>query len=63
MPLDPTFEHGLVVLTGALAVEGAAVAADELAYLGTGGDEIHLDAADADAGPAARRRPRSPRPC
>ncbi len=43
VPLDPGFEHALVVLEGALAVEGAAVAPGTLAYLGQGRDGVVLD--------------------
>jgi redox-sensitive bicupin YhaK (pirin superfamily) len=50
VPLDPGFEHALVVLEGALAVEGAAVAPGTLAYLGRGRDGVVL----APAGDGAR---------
>jgi redox-sensitive bicupin YhaK (pirin superfamily) len=50
LPLDPDFEHALVVLEGALAVEGAAVAPGTLAYLGRGRDGVVV----APAGDGAR---------
>jgi quercetin 2,3-dioxygenase len=50
VPLDPGFEHALVVLEGALAVEGSTVAPGTLAYLGQGRDGIVL----APAGDGAR---------
>lgn len=43
VPLDPTFEHALVVLDGTVTVEGVAVAPGVLAYLGTGRDRVAVD--------------------
>jgi redox-sensitive bicupin YhaK (pirin superfamily) len=43
VPLEPAFEHALIVLTGAVAVDGAVVAPGHLAYLGTGRDECRLE--------------------
>jgi len=40
MPVDPGFEHGLVVLDGALTIDGERVTPGELAYLGIGRDEV-----------------------
>jgi redox-sensitive bicupin YhaK (pirin superfamily) len=42
VPLDPGFEHALVVLEGTLAVEGSTVAPGTLAYLGRGRDGVVL---------------------
>jgi quercetin 2,3-dioxygenase len=44
VPLDPTFEHGIVVLSGAVLVAGQPVEPGELAYLGRGRDELTLAA-------------------
>ncbi|HEY8547435.1 MAG TPA: pirin family protein [Acidimicrobiales bacterium] len=49
LPLDPTFEHALVVLVGAVRVDGVAVTPGHLAYLGERRDELAL-AADPDDG-------------
>lgn len=46
LPLRPEFEHALVVLAGALVVDGAIVAPGCLAYLGAGRDEIGLATAE-----------------
>jgi redox-sensitive bicupin YhaK (pirin superfamily) len=45
-PLRPDFEHGLVVLSGEVAVDGRPVRADRFAYLGLGRDELVLDAVE-----------------
>ena len=42
MPLRPEFEYGLVVLDGAVLVDGQAVEPGKLAYLGEGRDELGL---------------------
>jgi hypothetical protein len=42
VPLEPLYEHGLVVLTGTLSVEGRVLAPGELAYLSPGRDECSL---------------------
>jgi len=42
--LDPAFEHALVVLTGALEVDGRTVEPGHLAYLGLGRDELRTTA-------------------
>jgi redox-sensitive bicupin YhaK (pirin superfamily) len=44
IPLDPGHEHGLVVFSGAMTVDGHGVTPGHLAYLGTGRDEVDLDA-------------------
>jgi redox-sensitive bicupin YhaK (pirin superfamily) len=43
-PLRPDFEHGLVVLSGEVAIDGQPVRSDRFAYLGLGRDELVLDA-------------------
>jgi quercetin 2,3-dioxygenase len=42
LPLDPAFEHGLVVLDGALEVDHLVVEPGHLAYVGPGRDELGL---------------------
>lgn len=44
VPLDPNFEHGLLVVDGALDVEGETVGPGAFAYLGPGRDEVGLTA-------------------
>ncbi len=44
LPLEPAFEHALVVLEGEAAVDGEPVRPGRLAYLGTGRQELVLDA-------------------
>ena len=36
LPLNPAFEHGVLLLSGSLSVNGQALAVDELAYLSVG---------------------------
>lgn len=48
LPLDETFEHGLLADSGALVVDGVAVAPGELAYLAPGRTGVRLTA-DGDA--------------
>jgi redox-sensitive bicupin YhaK (pirin superfamily) len=43
-PLEPSFEHALVVLEGGVAVEGQTVEAGRLAFLGQGREELTLRA-------------------
>jgi redox-sensitive bicupin YhaK (pirin superfamily) len=45
-PLEPAFEHALVVLDGEVLVDGRVVRPGQLAYLGVGRDELVLSAAD-----------------
>jgi redox-sensitive bicupin YhaK (pirin superfamily) len=45
LPLDPAFEHGLVVLDGALEVDHVVVDPGHLAYLGLGRHELAVTAA------------------
>jgi redox-sensitive bicupin YhaK (pirin superfamily) len=47
VPLDPAFEHALVVLDGDVEVGGRTVGPGVLAYLGEGRDEIVLAASGA----------------
>ena len=44
LPLEPAFEHGIVVLDGALRVGHETVRPGELAYLGLGRDELPVAA-------------------
>ena len=44
VPLRPDYEHALVVLTGAVHVDGCVVEPGHLAYLGVGRDELGLTA-------------------
>ena len=43
VPLDPTFEYGIIALNGELAIEGRAVPTGSLAYLRPGRDEVTLE--------------------
>jgi redox-sensitive bicupin YhaK (pirin superfamily) len=43
LPLEPTFEHALVVLDGAVSVQGRPLTVGQLAFLGTGRDEVSVD--------------------
>ncbi len=47
LPLQPEFEHALVVLDGELAVDGRPVRPGQLAYLGSGRAELAIDAREA----------------
>lgn len=42
LPLDPTFEHGVVVLDGRVNIDGQTVAPGELVYLGRGRSDLAL---------------------
>ncbi|MBX7445286.1 MULTISPECIES: pirin family protein [unclassified Arthrobacter] len=44
LPLDPRFEHGILVLDGGLAVDGQDLPAGPLGYLGTGRSELPIQA-------------------
>ena len=44
LPLRPSNEHALVVLSGAMLVDGRVVEPGHLAYLGTGRDELGISA-------------------
>jgi redox-sensitive bicupin YhaK (pirin superfamily) len=45
VPLDPSFEHAIVVLDGSVLVDGAVIEPGRLAYLGLGRDEIGIEGA------------------
>ena len=42
LALDPAFEHGVFLVSGAVTIEHSAVAVDQLLYLGTGRSELTL---------------------
>ncbi|HEX7131337.1 MAG TPA: pirin family protein [Iamia sp.] len=44
VPLDPTFEHAVVVLEGAVALDGQDLTPGHLGYLGLGRDELTVSA-------------------
>jgi redox-sensitive bicupin YhaK (pirin superfamily) len=46
VPLQQTSEHALVVLDGAVSVDGTAATPGHLAYLGAGRDELRIDSVD-----------------
>jgi redox-sensitive bicupin YhaK (pirin superfamily) len=46
IPVDPTYEHGLLLDSGSLAVDGEAVKAQELGVLDPGRDEIEIVATE-----------------
>jgi hypothetical protein len=46
VPLQRTSEHALIVLAGAVAVDGTATTPGHLAYLGAGRDECRIDSLD-----------------
>ena len=46
IPVDPTFEHGLLLDSGSLGVDGEALSAHELGVLAPGHDVIELVAAE-----------------
>jgi len=43
VPLRPDFEYAVVVLEGAVGIDGRPVSPGKLGYLGRGRDELHLD--------------------
>ena len=45
VPLDPAFEHGVIVLEGSLTIDGITIRPGSVAYLGVGRDELfaHTD--------------------
>ncbi|HEY8281883.1 MAG TPA: pirin family protein [Leifsonia sp.] len=49
VPLDPAFEHGVLVDAGPVEVAGEAIAVSELAYLGPGTATLELRAGETDA--------------
>lgn len=46
LPLDPSFEHAILVLAGSLTVSGTELDSGPLLYLGTGRSEIELDSGE-----------------
>jgi len=46
IPVDPTFEHGILVDQGTVSVDGAEVARAEMAYAGTGHSQLTLQSSD-----------------
>jgi redox-sensitive bicupin YhaK (pirin superfamily) len=46
LPVDPTYEHGILVDAGAPRIEGQDVTASELAYLPLGNDRLVVDSGD-----------------
>ena len=46
LPVEAEFEHGLIVLSGGVALAGEVVGPGVLAYLGRGRDELALDIRD-----------------
>jgi len=50
LPLDPEFEHGLLVIDGPVSVDGAVVAPGAFGYLAPGRDAIGLEPAAGAAG-------------
>jgi len=44
LPLNPAFEHGILVLDGGLALDGQELAPGPLGYLGTGRQELAVEA-------------------
>ncbi|MCD4525025.1 pirin family protein [Nocardioides sp. cx-173] len=47
LPVDPAFEHGLLIDAGEPALNGVVVAADQLCYVPKGSDELVIRAGDA----------------
>jgi redox-sensitive bicupin YhaK (pirin superfamily) len=43
VPLDAAFEHGFVVIDGAVTVDGVTVGPDALVYLGEGREDVRLE--------------------
>jgi redox-sensitive bicupin YhaK (pirin superfamily) len=46
LPLDPTFEHAVVVVDGAVTLDGRRLAPGHLGYLGLGRDELVVEATE-----------------
>jgi redox-sensitive bicupin YhaK (pirin superfamily) len=44
LPIEPGYEHGVLVVEGALEVQGSAVELNQMEYLETGATELHLSA-------------------
>jgi redox-sensitive bicupin YhaK (pirin superfamily) len=54
VPLESSFEHAIVVLEGAVLVDGQRVEPGALAYLGVGRDELRIAATEADRDESTR---------
>ncbi|MEU4557142.1 pirin family protein [Actinoplanes sp. NPDC023936] len=46
LPLNPTFEYGMVAMSGSATIAGTELKPGSLLYLGAGRDEVTVDAAD-----------------
>lgn len=46
LAVDPSFEYGVFVVSGTATVESGRVGLDQLVYLGTGRDRLHLSSAE-----------------
>jgi quercetin 2,3-dioxygenase len=46
LPVDPTFEHGILVDAGAPTVDGAAVARDEIGFVAVGAPALRIESGD-----------------
>lgn len=56
LPLDPAYEHGLVVVSGVLTSAGTVLAPGAMAYLAPGADELAVTAGRTRPGAPAPRR-------
>ena len=43
LPLDPTFEHAICVLEGAVTTEGTTVQTNQLVYFAPGWGTVHVE--------------------
>lgn len=48
LPLDPAFEHGVLAVAGDVLLEGRAVPAGQMGYLGSGRDGLEIEAPEGD---------------
>ena len=55
VPVEPAYEHAIVVLAGTAAIDEHVVPADQLGYLGSGRADIAITVTDADSGARGRR--------
>ncbi len=46
LPLNPAFEHGVLVLEGQITIEGESLESGTLLYLGTDRSQLHIQATD-----------------
>src|SRR4029078_6625698 len=51
IPVDPSYEHGVLVDTGALTLGGTSVKPSQLAFVPVGADRLVLHASDEDKPP------------